>query len=101
MAITVYPLPNNHEGLEEKKSSFSYEVGSLGDPGPNTKRIRDDTLTSIEIEATWVGFIKPEHPQAVLGSLGMHIGPSCVQNIFEEKFFSANLLNVLLKTVNH
>ena len=54
--ITVNPLPKSHEGLEEKKSSFSYELGSLGDPGPNTKRIRDDTLTSIEIEATWVGF---------------------------------------------
>ena len=37
-------------------SSFSYEVGSFGDPGPNTKRIRDDTLTSFKIEATWVGF---------------------------------------------
>ena len=56
IVITVNPLPQKHEGLEEKKRSFSYEVGSLGDPGPNTERIRDDTLTSFEDRGNLGGF---------------------------------------------
>ena len=67
MARTTNPLPKNHEGLEEKKSSFSYEVGSLGDLGPNTKRIHDDTLTSVKIEATWVGFHQTSTPSGRVG----------------------------------
>ena len=65
--ITVNPLPINHEGLEEKKSSFSYELGSLGEPGPKTERIHDDTLNSIKIEATWFGFHQTLTPTARVG----------------------------------
>ena len=82
MAITVNPLPKNHEGLEEKKSSFSYEVGSLGDPGPNTKRIRDDTLTSFKIEATWVGFHQTLTPSGRVGQLMYAYRPFMLSKYF-------------------
>ena len=65
--ITVNPLPKNHEGLEEKKSSFSYELGSLGEPGPNIERIHDDSLTSFKIVGTWVGFHQTLTPSARVG----------------------------------
>ena len=81
MAITAKPLPKNHEGLEEKMSSFSHKVGSLGDPGPNTNRIRDDTLTSIEIEATWLGFHQTLTTSGRVGQL-MHANKPFMPSIY-------------------